>query len=159
MENEWLYKGKELKESLEGMYGFVYKIVFTGKYIPPKKRASLTYPVGTIYIGKKAFAYSKRSKLSKKAKLLPQNKGKRVLKTIKDSGWRDYYGSSIELKAFVEEVGKENFSREILHFCPTKAVNTYMEIKEQIEQKVLEVSSFNKWIGAKVWKYQLVTKI
>lgn len=159
MEKEWLYKGKELKESLEGYYGFIYRIVFHGKHIPSKERSTLDYPIGAIYIGKKAFAHSRKVKLSKKAKLLPQNKGKRILKTTKDSGWRDYYGSAVKLKAFIELVGKENFSREILHFTKTKARNTYMELKEQMDHRVLEVPSFNEWVGGKVWKYQLTDKI
>ena len=50
----------------------------------------------------------------------------------------EYYGSSIELNKDVELLGKENFSREILHFCKTKGTTSYLEAKEQFVNEVLE---------------------
>lgn len=155
MSNNWIYKKKAFKKN-EGYFGFIYLIIFHGKYL--KDKSNLEYPIGSIYVGKKCFTYAKRTKLSKKAKLLPENKGKRILHSTKDSGWQDYYGSSKGLIAFIGKVGKENFSREILHFTTSKAENTYMELKEQILRKVLEVPSFNLWISGKIWKHQLKSK-
>ncbi len=143
----------KLKGSLRNFLSdsFIYLISFA----PLNRRKKYAYPPGTIYVGKKAFTHSKRVKLSKRAKLLPANKGKKILKSTTDSGWKDYYGSSADLTAFIAEVGKENFTREILTFTGSKTENTYEELKAQIEYRVLEVPSFNKWISGKVYRHQL----
>ncbi len=159
MIDEWFFEGKCCNEPLEGFYGFTYKITFHGKKLKAKDKKNLEYPIGSIYIGKKAFTHAKKVRLSKKAKLLPENKGKRTLRTTKDSGWRNYFGSSLELKSFISKIGEENFSREILKFNKTKARNTYEELKAQIIYKVLEIPSFNKWVGGRVYKSQLQDKI
>jgi hypothetical protein len=48
-----------------------------------------------------------------------------------------YYGSSDEVKALVEELGPDNFHREILHLCESKGVMSYLEAKEQFDRNVL----------------------
>ena len=58
-----------------------------------------------------------------------------------DSDWRDYYGSSDELSKDVTTLGKENFTREILHYCTSKAHTSYLEAKEQFDRKVLETKT------------------
>lgn len=55
-----------------------------------------------------------------------------------ESDWRDYWSSSEELKRDVETLGKENFKREILYFCISKAHANYLEAKEQMDRRVLE---------------------
>lgn len=110
----WLYQGKEIDEDqIDGYTGFVYIIT------------NLTN--NRRYIGKKLFT-STRTKVSK---------GKRR-KVRKDSGWRDYYGSNANLKEDVARLGPENFTREILHLCKSKGTANYLEMKEQIEHRVLE---------------------
>lgn len=123
----WLYQGKEIDEDqIDGYTGFVYIIT------------NLTN--NRRYIGKKLFT-STRTKVSK---------GKRK-KVRKDSGWRDYYGSNATLKEDVASLGPENFTREILHLCKSKGTANYLEMKEQIDHRVLESDQwYNDWIMVKV---------
>lgn len=137
-ENCWIYKNKCLENPPEGYYGYSYLITD----ILNKK----------IYVGKKAFTHKKKTKLSKKAKLLPENKGKRILKGTKDSGWLNYYGSSKELNEQVKLLGKDNFKREILEFATNKSDLTLKEIEAQVKYNVLRVNSYNNWIGGKVYR-------
>lgn len=142
----WLHKGKELKEVPENIYGFTYCIsVLPNKNVPKEIH-------NKIYIGKKAFLHKSKSKLSKKAKLLPENKGKRIIRGTKDSGWKNYFGSSKELQIQVKLFGEENFKREILEFATSKSDLTLKEIEAQVKFNVLRVDSYNMWIGGKVYK-------
>ena len=59
-----------------------------------------------------------------------------------DSDWRDYYGSSDELTIDVNKLGKENFKREVLFFCNSKAELSYVEAREQFARKVLESDDY-----------------
>ena len=119
----WMYKGKvwePVNGEMRKYEGFVYCIT------------NMTN--GMKYIGKKAFW--SRTKL-------PPLKGKtRKRHVIKESNWRDYYGSSDEVKMLVEELGYDKFKREILHFCETKGEMSYMELKEQVEREVLFDDSY-----------------
>jgi hypothetical protein len=110
----------------DGFIGFVYEITNT--------------VTGKRYIGKKLFYFSKTK----------QVKGKK--KRIKvESDWKDYYGSNDELLADVEKLGKDNFKRVILHYCKNKGLMTYIELREQIDRRVLEDETYyNKWIMARV---------
>ncbi len=143
MKNCWLAPdGKCLKKPPEGYYGFVYLITNTVD--------------GRIYIGKKAFSYKRKTKLSKKAK---KATGKRVSVKQVDSQWLSYFGSSLDIKEDVKKLGPENFQRTILHFCTNKAQMNYMEAKEQFARRVLEIGekSYNKWIGIKCFKSKMIT--
>lgn len=139
--NCWVYKGECLENPLEGYYGFTY-------IITDRKN-------NRIYVGKKAFSHNSKKKLSKKAKKLPENKGKRILKTTKDSGWKDYWGSSKELLEQVKTLGKENFTREILEFASNKSDLSLKEVEAQIKFKVLRIDSYNHWISCKIYKKHL----
>lgn len=156
--NCWIWEGQCLETEPEGYYGFIYLIKFHGKHLTAKQKKELEYPLGSIYVGKKCFTHKTKSKLSKKAKLKPENKGKRIIRSTKNSGWMEYYGSSLNLKAFIAKCGKENFSREVLCLCTSKSELTYQEVVKQIEYRVLEVDSFNAWISAKVWRSHLQSK-
>jgi hypothetical protein len=116
----WLYKNKELNELPEGCEAFVYLI--TNK------------TNGMMYIGKK-LAKFKVTKAPLKGK-----KNKR--RSTKESDWREYWGSSDRLNADVEQLGSENFTREILHFCPSRGIASYLEAREQFERKVLETDDY-----------------
>lgn len=108
-----------------------------------------------IYVGKKQINFTKKKKLSKKAKQLPENKGKRVTKIITDGGYDKYWGSSAELKADIAKHGLENFKKEILQEVYSKSEATYFELKWQIQLKVLEIDSYNHWIKATVYRKHL----
>jgi hypothetical protein len=113
-DNPWQYKGKAIEQDdLDGHLAFVYRITNL------KTKRS--------YIGKK---------LLQKVKTR-QVKGKKKRSKI-ESDWKTYYGSSKELQSDVEKLGSKNFSREILHLCKTKGTANYLEMREQIDRRVLE---------------------
>lgn len=112
----WLYNRSEFTSEMIGDYvGFVYVITDVSN--------------GKKYVGKKLF----RSKTK-----LPPLKGKTRKRTvIKESDWKDYFGSSDEVKSLVEQKGPENFIREMLHLCNSKGEMSYLEAKEQFDREVL----------------------
>ena len=86
------------------------------------------------YIGKKLA----RFKTTK-----PPLKGrKNKRRGTKESDWRSYWGSSDKLLADVETLGEDKFTREILHFCPSRGVLSYIEAKEQFDRRVLETDEY-----------------
>lgn len=122
----WLYQGTVIDELPEDCVGFVYLITNTVS--------------GRMYVGKKLAKFSKV-----KYKTIKQKNGKKKRKKIKykiNSDWQDYYGSSDELLLDVAELGKDKFTREILHYCSSKALTSYLEAKEQFDRKVLESNEY-----------------
>ena len=104
-----------MSELPEGCEGFVYLIT------------NLTN--NKKYIGKK---------LAKFKKTRPPLKGKKnKRRTTVESDWQEYWGSSDQLQADVAELGPNNFTREILHFCSSRGLMSYLEAKEQFEREVL----------------------
>ena len=47
-----------------------------------------------------------------------------------------------KLQKDVEELGPDKFTREILHFCPSRGVLSYLEAKEQFDRRVLEKDEY-----------------
>lgn len=92
------------------------------------------------YVGKKLAKFSKTS--TKTVTLKNGTKKKKKIKSKIDSDWQDYYGSSIELNKDVEALGKDNFTREILFFCKSKAECSYVEAREQFSRRVLESTEY-----------------
>lgn len=122
-------KFEPTEDELKQWVGFVYLIT---------DRSS-----GKKYVGKKFF-WSKRR--------LPPLKGKsRKRVVVKESDWKQYYGSSEDLKTLVETKGGDHYYREILHLCKSKGECSYMELKEQVDREVLfRDDYFNEFIGCKI---------
>jgi hypothetical protein len=118
----WFYNNEIVKELPEDCVGFVYLIT--------------NQLNGRKYIGKKLAKFSRTKQ--KTVTLKNGTKKKKKVKTKTDSDWMDYYGSSVELSADVNSLGKENFRREILHFCKSKGTMSYIEAKLQFQYEVLE---------------------
>jgi hypothetical protein len=116
----WSYRGKEIQEIPEGYIGFVYIIT--------------NLQTGQKYIGKKLAQFKKTR---------PPLKGKKLKRrSTVESDWRDYWGSSDRLNADVQALGEENFTREILYLCKSKAEMSYLEAREQFERRVLESDDY-----------------
>ena len=122
----WLYNNQELTELPEDCVGFVYLITNT---ISNRK-----------YIGKKLAKFARTT--TKTVTLKNGTKKKKKVRSKIDSDWMNYYGSSIELNKDVESLGKENFTREILFFCKSKAECSYIEAREQFARRVLESTDY-----------------
>ena len=130
MEYNWKYKNKLFESEDIGDYvGFVYIITDLSNN---KK-----------YIGKKNFWSTRR---------LPPLKGKSRRRTVKkEADWKDYFGSSEQVKLLVESQGQNSFTREILHLCKTKGEMSYLEAKEQFDRNVLFSDEYyNEFIGCKI---------
>lgn len=126
----WYYNGEEFTSEMIGDYvGFVYIITDLSNN---KK-----------YVGKKTLISKRR---------LPPLKGKtrRRIKIV-ESDWQNYFGSSEEVKILVEDRGRDQFKREILHLCKGKGEMSYLELKEQVDRRVLFSDEYyNEFIGCKI---------
>ncbi len=129
----WIYKDQPITEIDFSEYPtFVYKIT--------------NLVDGRFYIGYKQVFFTKTK----------QVKGKKK-KYKAESDWKTYWSSSEELKADVEKLGEENFEREILYLCNSVSMASYLEIREQIDQRVLErpTETYNGIINARVSRMHL----
>jgi hypothetical protein len=122
----WTYKGSIVNELPEDCVGFVYCIT--------------NIVSGRQYIGKKLAKFSKTT--YKTVKLKNGTKKKKKIRSKIDSDWQEYYGSSPNLTADITSLGKDNFSREILYYCKSKAETSYIEAREQFDRKVLESDEY-----------------
>ena len=122
----WLYQETIVNELPEDCIGFVYCIT---NLINNRK-----------YIGKKLAKFSKTT--YKTVKLKNGTKKKKKIRSKIDSDWQTYFGSNLELNKDVEQLGTENFKREILYYCKSKAECSYIEAREQFERKVLESKDY-----------------
>ncbi len=120
-DNCWKLQGECCFEPPSGYYGFIYKIT--------------NLENNWIYIGRKAFEHTKKVKLSKKV-IKESGTRKRVGKITKDSGWLDYFGSSLYLTSDLEKNGY-NCKREIIKLCKDKISLNYWEVAFMIKEEVL----------------------
>ena len=122
----WYYNNEIVDELPEDCVGFVYIIT--------------NITSGRMYIGKKLSKFSKTT--YKTVKLKNGTKKKKKIRSKIDSDWKEYYGSSPNLTADIEALGKENFKREILFYCKSKSECSYIEAREQFSRKVLESNDY-----------------
>jgi hypothetical protein len=122
----WLFESQQITEIPEEYAGFVYLI--TNKQ------------TGRMYIGKKLSKFKKTS--YKTVKLKNGKKKRKKIRGTIDSDWQTYYGSSPELSRDVELLGTENFTREILYYCRSRAECSYIEAREQFSRRVLESDEY-----------------
>lgn len=122
----WYYNNEVITELPETCVGFVYLITNTTS--------------GRMYIGKKLAKFSKTT--YRVVKLKNGTKKKKKIRSKIDSDWMDYYGSSEELLKDIAQLGQENFRREILYYCNSKAETSYIEAREQFTRRVLESDAY-----------------
>jgi hypothetical protein len=140
----WLFENTEISELPEDCVGFVYLITNNVS--------------GRKYIGKKLAKFSKTS--YKVVKLKNGTKKKKRIKSKIDSDWQLYYGSNDQLNKDIETLGAENFTREILFYCKSKAACSYIEAREQFNHRVLESDDYyNGQISVRVHGSHIKNKI
>lgn len=140
----WLYQDQIVDVLPEECVGFVYLITNNTN--------------NRKYIGKKLAKFSKTTQRT--VKLKNGSKRKKKIRTKVDSDWRDYYGSSPELTKDVEQIGKENFTREILYYCNSKSECSYIEAREQFSRRVLESKDYyNGHIQVRVHGSHIINRL
>jgi len=115
-EYPWTYNDTIFEsEDISTYYGFIYRITNTTN--------------GHDYVGRKYFTTIKKR---------PPLKGKKnKRREVVETDWKTYWGSSNRLQQDVESLGKENFTREIIHLCNTRGETNYMEAYYQFKENVL----------------------
>ena len=135
----WIYKGntiENISQFPENTYGFVYIVTHT--------------PTNRSYIGKKVLYHNKKTKLGKKEIAIQTGPGRKPTTKIvtKESDWKTYYGSEIEIKKLLAEGKHNEFERVILKLVDNKKLLTYFEVKHQFIYEVLEHP--NDWFNNNV---------
>lgn len=130
----WTYNGQlitEIEDMPENTYGFIYEVFHK--------------PSGKKYLGKKVLHFNRT---------LPPLKGmKRKRKVVKESDWRTYFGSHVEIKQLIKEEKQNEFERRILQFVPSKKLLTYYETAYLYKKDVLTNSEYlNDNIGGKFYR-------
>lgn len=127
----WLYQNKEIKELKdmpEDSFGFIYEVTHL--------------PTGRKYLGKKQLISVTKKALGKKELALITDKRASKSKIVKkESDWKTYYGSHLEIKQLIKEGKQSEFSREILIFTSNKKLHTYYENKMLFIKEVIEPNS------------------
>ena len=122
----WYYQDEVIDELPDDCAGFVYLIT--------------NVTSGKMYVGKKLAKFAKTT--YKVVKLKNGTKKRKKIKTKIDSDWQQYYGSSPNLTEDINQLGNDNFQREILYYCKSKAECSYIEAREQFARRVLESDDY-----------------
>ena len=128
----WTYLGKTFEsEDINDYYGFIYRITNTTN--------------GHDYIGRKYFTTIKKR---------PPLKGKKnKRRETVETDWKDYWGSSARLVEDMARLGKDKFTREIIHLCKSRGETNYMEAYYQFKEGVLlKENNYNGIIQIKLGK-------
>ena len=128
----WTYLGKTFEsEDINDYYGFIYRITNTTN--------------GHDYIGRKYFTTIKKR---------PPLKGKKnKRRETVETDWKDYWGSSARLVEDMTRLGKDKFTREIIHLCRSRGETNYMEAYYQFKEGVLlKENNYNGIIQIKLGK-------
>ena len=140
----WLFEGALIEDLPEDCVGFVYLIT--------------NQVSGRKYIGKKLAKFSRTSQRT--VKLKNGTKKKKKIRSKVDSDWQEYYGSNDALKKDIETLGPDNFTREILFYCKSKAECSYIEAREQFSRRVLESDDYyNGHIQVRVHGSHIINKL
>jgi hypothetical protein len=140
----WLYENTRVEQLPEDCVGFVYLITNTVS--------------GRKYIGKKLAKFSKTT--YKVVKLKNGNKKRKKIRSKVDSDWQLYYGSNDQLNQDILALGADNFTRQILFYCRSKAECSYVEAREQFAHKVLESDAwYNGQIVCRIHGSHIKNKI
>jgi hypothetical protein len=134
---EW----ENIPEDVSKWFGFVYVI----------ERLNAEKGEKRFYWGCKQFIRNTK---------LPPLKGKtRKRKVIKESDWREYYGSSNDLVNDIQKYGKEVFKRTILKLCTCKWQLKFEELKTQMENNAIaREDSYNGIINVRLTKVPIGLK-
>ena len=130
--NPWTYNGKVFdSEDILDNYGFIYRITNTTN--------------GYDYVGRKYFTTVKKR---------PPLKGKKnKRRETVETDWKEYWGSSPRLQADIDTLGKDKFTREIIHLCKSRGETNYMEAYYQFTEGVLlREDNYNGIIQIKLGK-------
>ena len=128
----WTYLGKTFEsEDINDYYGFIDRITNTTN--------------GHDYIGRKYFTTIKKR---------PPLKGKKnKRRETVETDWKDYWGSSARLVEDMARLGKDKFTREIIHLCKSRGETNYMEAYYQFKEGVLlKENNYNGIIQIKLGK-------
>jgi hypothetical protein len=140
----WFYHDTPVETLPEECVGFVYLIT-----------NNLS---GRKYIGKKLAKFSRTT-----LKTVKQKNGIKKKKKVRskvDSDWREYWGSSPELSKDIQQLGTENFTRQILYYCKSKSECSYIEAREQFSRQVLESQDYyNGHIQVRVHGSHIIGKL
>ena len=140
----WLFENAPVEVLPEDCVGYVYLIT--------------NLVNGRKYIGKKLAKFSKTT--YKVVKLKNGNKKKKKIRSKIDSDWLTYYGSNDELNQDIQTLGQDNFKREILYYCNSKAQCSYIEAREQFRHQVLESDAYyNGQISVRVHGSHIKNKL
>jgi hypothetical protein len=135
----WLYNEKvidKIEDMPQDTFGFIYIV---------KHR-----PTGKAYIGKKVLYHNVKKKLTKKEIAEQTGPGRKSATkvVVKESDWKNYYGSAKPIMALIKDGKQEEFTREILQLVPNKKLLTYYECKYLFINEVLEHP--DKWMNDNV---------
>ena len=134
--SEWTFNNKPFdSDAIKDYVGFVYEVYDTQTEMK--------------YIGKKKF-WSRVTR--------PPLKGrKNKRRSVKESDWKSYYGSSEEVKSLVENTGEWRFERKIIRLCKSAGEMSYYEMKEQLDNDVLlkPKEYYNAFVGGKIHRRHL----